>query len=128
MGLDAEVKFLGPVFGEAKFKLWLDSDVQVFPTYHNEGLPYSILESMAAGCVPITCAVAAIPDVMQDKVHGLFVPAHDSQAVANAIRSLHEDRNALLRMSQAGRHRINEQYTLDRLASRFGAIYKRLSI
>lgn len=127
LGLEKEVTLLGPVFGAAKSKLWLESDVQVFPTYHNEGLPYSILESLAAGCVPITCSVAAIPDVMQDGVHGLFVPARDPAAVAKAIRRLDADRHELRRMAQAGRERIREQYTVDRLANRFGEIYQRLS-
>ena len=118
---------LGPVFGPAKNLLWLTSDVQVFPTYHNEGLPYSILESLAAGCVPITCAVAAIPDVMQDGVHGVFVPPHDPVALAAAIRRLSDDRAELRRMSEAGRLRIAEQYTVERLAARFGEIYERLA-
>lgn len=126
LGLANEVTMLGPVFGKAKSKLWLTSDVQVFPTYHNEGLPYSILESLAAGCVPVTCSVAAIPDVMQDGVHGLFVPAHDPAAIATAIRQLAGDREKLLRMSLAGRLRIAEQYTVDRLAERFGELYERV--
>lgn len=126
LNLENEVTFLGPVFGAAKYKLWLRSDVQVFPTYHNEGLPYSILESLAAGCVPITCRVAAIPDVMQEGVHGLFVAARDADAIAAAIRRLADDRLALQKMSCAGRERVREQYTVDRLANRFGAIYKRL--
>ena len=126
LGLGAEVRLLGPVFGDAKQKLWLDSDALVFPTYF-EGLPYSLLESMAAGCVPIISAVGGVPDVMQDGVHGLFVPVHNPVAVANAIRRLADDRVELQRMSLAGRERIREQYTVDRLADRFGEIYKRLS-
>ena len=125
--LTAEVSLLGPVFGEAKSRLWLESDVQVFPTYHNEGLPYSILESMAAGCVPISCCVAAIPDVMQDGVHGLFVPAHDPNAVADAVRRLAKNRQERQQMSLAGRERIRERYTVDRLVDRFGKIYARLN-
>lgn len=124
LGLTKEVTILGPVFGDAKNKLWLDSDIQLFPTYHNEGLPYSILESLAAGCVPITCAVAAIPDVMQDGIHGLFVPPHDPPAIAKAIRRLALARHELEQMSIAGRHRITEEYTVDRLAARFGEIYE----
>jgi glycosyltransferase involved in cell wall biosynthesis len=126
-GLTSQVHLLGPVFGEDKNKLWLDSDIQLFPTFHNEGLPYSILESLAAGCVPITCAVAAIPDVMQDGVHGLFVPPKDPPAIAAAVRRLAKDRTELARMAQAGRRRIAENYTVDRLAARFGEIYEQVS-
>lgn len=126
-GLNDMVHLLGPVFGESKSQLWVDSDLLLFPTFHPEGLPYSILESLAAGCVPVTCPVAAIPDVMQDGVHGLFVPPHDPPAIAAAIRRLAKNRNELERMSQAGRRRIAEKYTVDRLATRFGEIYERVS-
>lgn len=125
LGLGEDVEMLGSVFGAAKCALWLSSDIQVFPTYHNEGLPYSILESLAAGCVPVTCPVAAIPDVMQDGVHGVFVPARSPMAVADAIRQLANNSASLLRMSHAGRTRIAEQYTVDRLATRFGDIYEK---
>jgi glycosyltransferase involved in cell wall biosynthesis len=125
-GLEQEVELLGPIFQDAKNRLWLDSDVLVFPTYF-EGLPYSLLEAMAAGCVPVICPVGGIPDVMRDGEHGLFVPVKDAGAVATAIRRLAEDRDELERMSQAGRRRIAEQYTVDRLAARFGEIYERVS-
>jgi glycosyltransferase involved in cell wall biosynthesis len=125
-GLDEEIEWLGPVFEEAKKRLWLESDVLVFPTYF-EGLPYSLLEAMAAGCVPVICPVGGIPDVMQDGEHGLFVPIGDAAAVAAAIRRLAENRDELLRMSQAGPRRITEQYTVDRIAARFGEIYERVA-
>ena len=112
-------------YQEAKNRLWLNSDVFVFPTYL-EGMPYSLLEAMAAGCVPVTCPVGGIPDVMRDGEHGLFVPVQDAGAVAAAIRRLAEDRDELLRMSLAGRRRIAEQYTVDRLVTRFREIYERV--
>jgi len=124
LGLEQEVQLLGPVLGEDKNRLWLDSDVLVFPTFHKEGLPYSILESLAAGCVPLTTPVGAIPDVIQDGVHGLFVPWQNACAVAAAIRRLEGDRDLLLRLSLAGRRRIEENYTVERLAERLCDIYE----
>ena len=122
--LESHVSLLGPIFGEAKDALWLDSDVFVFPTFHPEGLPYAILESMAAGCVPLTCPKAAIPDVIQDGVHGVFVPPRDAPALAAALLRLDGDRAALWRMAQAGRARVLERYTIPRLAEAFAALYR----
>lgn len=121
-GLESEVSFLGPVFGEAKHRLWLESDVFVFPT-HFEGLPYALLEAMAAGCVPVTCPVAAIPDVMQDGVHGLFVPPKKPSILADALARLDVDRDAIMRMAQSGRDRIKIHYTTARLADDFRRLY-----
>ena len=122
-GIADRVSFRGFVTGEDKDRLWLESDVFVFPSYA-EGLPYSLLEAMAAGCVPITTPVAAIPDVMKHKRHGLFVPVRDARAVAAAIAALDDDRGALARMSAAARQRILDQYTVVRLARDFRGLYK----
>ena len=121
-GLADRVRFLGLVVGEDKRRLWLDSDVFVFPSY-TEGLPYSLLESMAAGCVPIITPIAAIPDVMQDRRHGLFVPVQDAGAVAAAVTTLDDDRGALARMSVEARLRILENYTVERLAGDVRGLY-----
>ena len=95
----------GAVFGSAKLQLWREADVFAFPTYHREGLPYALLEAMANGAVPVISRVGAIPDVMQDEVHGLFVPAHDPPAVAQALERLANDRLLLYRLALAARAR-----------------------
>lgn len=120
------IRFLGPVFGSEKTRLWLDSDVFVFPTWHKEGLPYAILESMAAGCVPVTCAVAAIPDVIQNGVEGLFVQPKDPESLANALAELDRDRHVMERMAVAARARIRAQYTSARLTQQFRRLYMSL--
>ena len=116
-------RLLGAVFGTAKNKLWLESDVFVFPS-HAEGLPYALLEAMAAGCVPIVTSVAAIPDVVQSGSHGFLIPARAPARLAAAVAQLDDDRTGLARMAQSARHRISESYTVTRLAADFDAIYR----
>ena len=122
-GLEDHVQFLGGVFAAEKNRLWLGSDLFVFPTAHREGLPYSLLEAMAAGCVPITTPVAAIPDVMRDGEHGLFVPVKNAGALATAVAALDDDRQRLIRMAEAARQRVRERYTVSRLADDFRKLY-----
>ena len=126
LGLAAQVTFAGPTFGEAKVKLLGEADVLVFPTYHREGLPYALLEAMAAGLVPITTRVAAIPDVVTEGVHGLFVPPRDPQAIAQALITLDADRGSLARMGAASRERVLAAYSVGRLADDFAALYSSL--
>lgn len=120
--LGDRVQFLGGVFAEEKCRLLLRSDVFVLPTYF-EGLPYSLLEAMAAGCVPVTSPVAAIPDVMRDGVHGLLVPPGNARALAQAVADLDDDRPRLARMAQAARARVREHYTVTRLAHDIQSLY-----
>lgn len=126
LGLAAQVTFAGPTFGEAKVKLLGEADVLVFPTYHREGLPYALLEAMAAGLVPITTRVAAIPDVVTEGVHGLFVPPRDPEAIAQALITLDADRGSLARMGAASRERVLAAYSIGRLAGDFAALYSSL--
>ncbi len=122
-GLGDSIRFLGRVLDADKWRLWFDSDVFVFPSYM-EGLPYSLLEAMAAGCVPITTPVAAIPDVMRNRVHGLFIPVRNASALALAVAQLDDDRAGLRQMAEEARRRALEHYTLTRLADDFRKLYQ----
>ena len=124
-GVADRVNFTGAVFGSAKDLLWLQSDVFAFPTLR-EGLPYAILESMAAGAVPVTTPVGGIPDVLIHKVHGLLISPRDPGAVADAIQWLDGHRDELEAMRLAGRRRIDECYTVPRLAGDFARIYEQV--
>jgi len=119
------VTFAGPVFAAEKLDLFSNSDVLLLPSY-SEGLPYSLLEAMAAGVVPVVTPVGAIPDVVLEGVHGRFVPIKDSQAIAQVLRELDANRNLLERMSQACRRRVSAVYSLDRLADDFDRLYSSL--
>jgi glycosyltransferase involved in cell wall biosynthesis len=105
--------------------LWRSANVLAFPT-HGEGLPYALLESMAAGAVPVITPVGGIPDVMQDQVHGVFVPPRNPGALADALERLHHDRASLQRMALAGRQRIVDQYSVSRMAAEFHGLYASL--
>ena len=126
LGLQEEVVFRGAVFGADKDRLWLQADVLVFPTYHREGLPYALLEAMAAGVVPVTCPVGAIPDVIEDRRDGLLVPPRDPAALAAAIRWLFDHRQAAAAIAQAARARVGRDYCVERLAADFCGVYSRL--
>jgi len=123
--LTDRVKLLGPVFGAAKEQLWRSANVLAFPT-HGEGLPYALLESMAAGAVPVISPVGGIPDVMQDEVHGVFVPPRNPRALADALERLHHDRASLQRMAVAGRQRIVDHYSVSRMTADFQHLYASL--
>jgi len=120
--LSGDVAFIGPVFGAAKAQLLASADALVLAS-HAEGLPYALLEGMAAGDAVIVTRVGAVPDVVVDGVHGLFVPPHNPLAIARAIARLAADRGLLARMSEACRRRIAGSYSLERLASDFRRLY-----
>jgi glycosyltransferase involved in cell wall biosynthesis len=116
------VTFSGPVFDEDKIKLLSAADVFLLPTY-SEGLPYALLECMAAGVPPITTRVGAIPDVALAGVHAIFVPQQNPEAIARAIELLAGNRALLAQMGVACRKRIATRYSIEYFAGEFSRLY-----
>ena len=125
LGIASRVCFVGPVFGEEKVKLLRGCDVFILPSY-SEGLPYSLLEGMAAGVPVITTPVGAIPDVVTDGTHGVLVPPRDGKAIAGALAMLAADRDRLSWMSRACRRRIRAAFSIERVAAEFNQLYTAL--
>lgn len=125
LGIAPAVRFVGPVFADKKQTLLTEADVLLLPTYA-EGMPYALLEAMAAGLPAITTRVGGIPDVVVEGVHGLFVPVRDDYAIAGAIARLANDRELLTRAGNACRRRIAHSYSSERLADDFSRLYAAL--
>jgi glycosyltransferase involved in cell wall biosynthesis len=121
-GLLREVSFVGAAYGEHKAQLLSQADALALASY-TEGLPYSLLEAMAAGVVPIVTPVGAIADVVVDGEHGMLVAPRDAEAIAQAIARLAADRMLLARMSAACRKHIAAAYSIERVARDFSQLY-----
>jgi glycosyltransferase involved in cell wall biosynthesis len=63
---------------------------------------------------------------VQDQIHGLFVPARDSRALADALERLARDRALLHRLALAARARVVSQYSVARLGREFAVLYRSL--
>lgn len=125
LALTAAVSFVGPVSGDARLKCFVAADLLLLPSYA-EGLPYALLEAMAAGVPAIATRVGAIPDVLLDGVHGLFVAPGDARAIGQAISRLATNRHLLQQMSSASRKRIAQNYSVQRLVREFAQLYAEL--
>jgi glycosyltransferase involved in cell wall biosynthesis len=120
--LSARVTLVDPLFGSEKVSFLQTSDVFIFPSYH-EGLPYSILESLAAGTPVIATNVGGIPDAVLDGIHGLLIEPRDPVQIADAIRKLATNGYLVQTMSQNCLSRSKESFGLERLAIQFNDLY-----
>jgi starch synthase len=75
-------------------------DVMAFPSLF-EGFGLVVLEAMACGVPVIATPNGAAPDIIHDGEDGFIVPIRDSQAVAEKLELLSQDRDLLASMSQA---------------------------
>jgi glycosyltransferase involved in cell wall biosynthesis len=88
-----------------------------------EGMSNAALEAMAAGLPVVATAVGGTPEVVVDEVTGLLVPPHDPTSLAGALTTLLREPALRRRMGQAGRERVQEQFSVERMVCRTEALY-----
>lgn len=81
------------------------SDLVVHPSLE-EGLGSTLLDVMERGRPIIASRTGGIPDIIVDEDNGLLVPPGDPEALAAAIRRLHDDRALAGRFAEGGRRRL----------------------
>jgi glycosyltransferase involved in cell wall biosynthesis len=100
-------------------------DVLLLPSA-NEGTPVSAIEALAAGKPVVATRVGGVPDVIRDGVDGHLVEAGDIDGLTDRLADLAADPEGARRMGAAGRERVLERYSVDRLIDDVDALYRRL--
>lgn len=114
------VKILGPVVGEEKWRLLLNSDVFVFPTrYLPEGQPFCIIEALAAGLPVITTARGSIPTLVREGINGFLVAENDPEGLADRLELLRSDRDLRFSMGKNSRNIFLANFTEERFVKGF---------
>jgi glycosyltransferase involved in cell wall biosynthesis len=111
LGLERQVRYVGPAYDEAKHRLLDEHDVFVFPTC-NDAFPLVALEAMQAGIPVVTTHEGALPEIVEDGETGLLVPPRDPEALAGCLAALAADPSMRRRMGARGRERHEQRYTL----------------
>jgi glycosyltransferase involved in cell wall biosynthesis len=83
------------------------ADLFVFPT-HYEGLSLALAEAMGHGLPIITSNASSIPEIVEDKVHGLLFRKGDSSDLLEALRWALRHPNKMQEMAQRAHLRIQE--------------------
>jgi glycogen synthase len=81
------------------------------------------LEAMACETPVVATAVGGIVEVVADGATGLLVPPARPSALAQAMSALLRDPARARAMGHAGRRRVEERFTWDRVAERTEAVY-----
>ncbi|MDY6839543.1 MAG: glycosyltransferase [Thermodesulfobacteriota bacterium] len=119
------IQILGYVSGQEKRRAFEEADAYVFPTYHHEGMPTSVLEAMAFGLPVITRPVGGIRDFFVNEEHGYVTESKNPTVIASLIERMLVDRGLTVRMSRSVHEYAKERFMASVVAGRLTDIYEK---
>lgn len=120
-----DVFFLGYVKGKQKKEAFQNNDIYLFPSFHGEGMPNSVLEAMAFGLPVITSKVGGIPDFFTEKM-GIMIDSVEPGVICNVLEKLISSDNLRLEMSLYNFKYAQNRFTSDKVIKRLEKYYSEL--
>ncbi len=112
----AEVKLLGDVSAEEKFKLYMGAGVTLFTSQWEEPFGLVMIESMAAGTPVLAFKRGAAPEILEDGVTGYLCEDEDDMA-SKVHLALRLDRETC-------RERVAEKFSVGKMVEKYERIYE----
>lgn len=103
------VEFIGGLPQEKLTKWYQSAKIFIMPSLQ-EGLGLVAAEAMACECPVIASNLDTITDLIKHNVDGLLVNSNDSQALAEAIKTLTEDPVTAKRLAKQARKKVLDMF------------------
>ncbi len=122
-----KVAFLGAVPRSKLLDYFFNADIFVFPPIWDEGYGIPPVEAMAASTPVVATRSGAVVETVLDGKTGFVVDKNDASALADALLKLLEDDALRESMGRAGRQRVLDYFTWDRVAQAMIKRYEQLA-
>jgi glycosyltransferase involved in cell wall biosynthesis len=93
---------------------------------YNEGIPNSLIESMAAGQPVVATNVDQVSELVEDGYNGFLVPPGDSAALSQALAKLLRDPDLRAAFGAKARQTIESKFSMEESVARYHCIYQEL--
>jgi glycosyltransferase involved in cell wall biosynthesis len=123
----SNILFTGYVNGEEKNKILKSAHILCFPSY-SEGLPNTIIESMAFGLPIVTRLVGGITDFFKNGEHGFATTSKKPEVFADFVERLLKDRALYRKISLCNYEYAMSNFLASSAARRLEKIYESLLI
>jgi glycosyltransferase involved in cell wall biosynthesis len=126
-GCEEFIKFLGHVKDQKKVNFLINGDIFLFPSHYQEGMPYALLEAMAAGLPVIATNTGGIPEIIRHNKNGLLVPPAQPDQLAEAIINLIRHPKKRKMFGKMNRQIAASEFDINIVCDKVTQIYEKLS-
>lgn len=119
------IKWIGyssNVLGELK-----QCHIVAFPSYYKEGLPKSLIEANAVGRPIVTTDSIGCRDTVDDGINGFIIPIKDSEALAQKLTILIDNKELRVEMGRKAREFAERDFSIENVVARHLDIYRLLA-
>ncbi|WP_310604965.1 glycosyltransferase family 4 protein [Anaerosporobacter sp.] len=125
LNLGHRIAYIGWITEEKKEEFLHQTCINILPSY-NEGLPMSVLETMAYGIASITTNIASIPEVVFDDVNGYLVRPGDIESLSMKMMEILTNPSKRLSFSKEAHELITGSFSLEKHMFNLKSMYDEL--
>ena len=127
LDLEDQVTYLGPKFGDDKYREFAKADIFAFPTYYDsETFGLVNVEAMQFSLPIISTAIGGVPDVIENNVSGYLVQIKNEVEVAEKLAILIKNPDLRRIMGEKGYSNYQNKFTLEIFEQSLIKIFKEL--
>lgn len=119
------INFHGHISEEKVKEFYRNSDILVFPTFHEEGFPMVIFNALSYGLPIVTTEIRAARDYLGSGENCLFCEAKNAENVAEKIESLINNENLRRKISE-NNFSLAKEFSAEKIAQEYHEIYRKL--
>jgi len=125
LGVEHAVRLAGEVRDPSEF--YREADVFALSSVA-EGMPNALMEAQLCGLPAVTTDAGGAGEVVVDGETGFVVPVGDEAAFAAALQRLLEDPELRRRMGEAGRRRMLDVFSVERMVREMDQLFAELGV
>ena len=122
-GLPENLSFTGSIPHSRLPELYQEADVLVNPSL-SETFGITLVEAMAAEVPVVATRVGGMVEIVEEGRTGLLTESADPEALAAALTRLLDDQALRLQMGRAGRERVVQLFSWEKVAGSLLEVYK----
>jgi len=117
----------GVISGVEKHDALAAADILVLPSRYGEGLPMSMLEAMAAGCIVVAGEMASVASVIDNRLNGYTVRPGDAANLTETLAEILKDTSTWPAVRQNAVKTVRERFDIADYIDQLEGIYREVS-